>query len=59
MAFGNQVSGSWDEDDIEIEDSLREARGAERMRRVAEHQRTKEQKERKKSKSNLTATKLT
>lgn len=53
---GDQAGGSWDED--EIEDSLREAREAERIRRMADHQRTKEQKERKKSKSNLVATKL-
>lgn len=56
----DQVGGSWDEEDIEIEDSLKEAREAERFRRMAEHQRTKEQKERKKisKSSNLTATKL-
>ena len=60
MSGGNdQVGGSWDDEEIEIEDSLKEAREAERYRRMADHQRTKEQKERKKScKSNLTATKL-
>ena len=61
QAYGHSADGdAWESEPVDIESSLREAREMERKRRLAEHQRLKEQKEkeRKQRHSKSLATKI-
>ena len=60
-SHGDTSQNEWDEDVADFEVNLREAREAERQKRLADHQQRSKEKERKKSsgiKSNFAATKL-